>query len=210
MFCQNCGNKMEQGAKFCPECGNGKEPTASTPAQQENIQEKTKEKQIRLAIKIVSGVLCLLFFFPMQSVAWFAGSLNMSGWDIMMGIQFEWWEIRESTIFFVLGISAIIVIMAILERSYESIVILSILGIIVKIGWWLLIAGNSDTLDDWYSFITVFWWLHLAIYITLIVLGAMGSKNEAPIIVNEARQLKTCPVCKIEYSPIYKKCPECK
>ena len=35
-FCQNCGNEVEDGAKFCPGCGNPLD--GSAPAQQEQSQ----------------------------------------------------------------------------------------------------------------------------------------------------------------------------
>ena len=37
-FCSNCGNQVEDGAKFCPGCGNPLDGSAPTPAQEQQSQ----------------------------------------------------------------------------------------------------------------------------------------------------------------------------
>ncbi|MGN0631736.1 MAG: zinc-ribbon domain-containing protein [Ruminococcus sp.] len=74
MFCKNCGNEIEDGAKFCGKCGADfsdanftihESSYANTETQSDNtVNKKTKEKtriiSYIIAIAIVIGIICLL------------------------------------------------------------------------------------------------------------------------------------------------------
>ena len=48
MYCEKCGTKIEEGAKFCPKCG-----TSVTPVSPESFQASPKPKRKRSLVPII-------------------------------------------------------------------------------------------------------------------------------------------------------------
>lgn len=57
MFCNNCGNKLEDGARFCPVCGKPVAP-ASKPVTAQQVQPAKKSK-VWIPIVIIVGVILI-------------------------------------------------------------------------------------------------------------------------------------------------------
>lgn len=66
MFCQKCGNQLNEGAAFCPKCGSKVDASSSIPIQTvtAHIVEPEKPKKRKRGIIIVSLIvaICLLYF----------------------------------------------------------------------------------------------------------------------------------------------------
>ena len=65
MYCSNCGNMIEDGAKFCPYCG-ANQNTAAAPAgytagrRSANIEKKRKQKKAAVVLAVIALVLTVL------------------------------------------------------------------------------------------------------------------------------------------------------
>ena len=66
MFCQKCGHKLEENAKFCTECGTAVErnekASALSVAEQKPVQKKKRSVKKMVALFVTLGVLSFVLF----------------------------------------------------------------------------------------------------------------------------------------------------
>ena len=66
MFCQKCGHKLEENAKFCTECGTevarNEKASALSVAEQKPVQKKKRSVKKMVALFVTLGVLSFVLF----------------------------------------------------------------------------------------------------------------------------------------------------
>lgn len=63
MFCENCGQEIENGAKFCPSCGTRCGGEANVPARQQPVPKWEAESDARGGVSPKSRLIAALLAF---------------------------------------------------------------------------------------------------------------------------------------------------
>lgn len=92
MFCKNCGNNLDDNAKFCGKCGttvnseasgSAVPPTPVTPDSSGSTASANTIKRFLPKILVLIGLIC--FFFPFMSVSCASEKVNVTGTDMIFG-----------------------------------------------------------------------------------------------------------------------------
>ena len=72
MYCHNCGNKLEENAKFCSNCGEGVKNRDSSGVKN-NLDSKSEELKYastekRIAARFLDGLLLTAIFFVLEAL----------------------------------------------------------------------------------------------------------------------------------------------
>lgn len=79
MFCENCGNKMQEGHKFCTKCGHSNMTSSTAPIIKQTIPLATNEKWWHRLLRVVYIFLYLQILWIVP-VVWSSNSSSYSGY----------------------------------------------------------------------------------------------------------------------------------
>lgn len=89
MICKNCGNNLDDNAKFCGKCGT----TVSTEDTVKNILHNKNIMRFLPKILVLIGLIC--FFFPFMSVSCAGQKRDITGTDMIFGDKDTSEDVKE-------------------------------------------------------------------------------------------------------------------
>jgi len=142
---------------------------------------ETKERNFKFIIGGVALILCIFFFtLPLVQCSE-DSSLNATGWEIATGTGDLYDEAEEDgdfIVFILLIIPIVLLVLALIKRSFIVLLIVSLTGLIAKI---IFIIGAFARLSDFEGAfeLTAFNWIVLVFYLCLCVFTFYCKRLEA-------------------------------
>lgn len=104
MFCENCGNKMQEGHKFCTKCGHSNVPaTAAAPAANRGSTPSLDDRWWNRLLKVVY----IFFYLQILWIVPVVWSVNSTSWSYYGGYEDTtasafWYSVLTIVIFVVI------------------------------------------------------------------------------------------------------------
>ena len=97
MFCQNCGNKIKEDAKFCPSCGAGLAKSAVIKDSKEKIETTTATPDKKTSV--FNSIISVVFFIAAFVIGRFLGLVTflfIGAWAL--GEWFPKWYMKHEKV----------------------------------------------------------------------------------------------------------------
>jgi len=164
-FCSKCGKEVRDSASFCDNCGNALKSDESRNQTSDASSDISNKRNI---VKIVSIVLCVLFFVLPLVQCSEDSRLSATGWEIATGTSQVGKNHSNPLVFVLIIIPVLLLAVAVMNKSFDVLRNVSIAGLVAKIIFMIAVYIN---LSDKYSGsfgLTPYNWFVLAIYIGLV------------------------------------------